>query len=494
MVLAMAVAALTALAVTLWSAVRAILRSPGHVGRHLRARRGARGYRAVSQGLVAVGSGDAVAARKFMEEASRVAPGEPLTLLLQAQTAQLSGDRAGAARSFELMAGRDDTRLLGLHGLFVEARRRNDPAAALLHAEEAAKHNAVPGWAGHAVLEFRCIAGDWSGALHRLEHNIKSRLLDKGTYQRQRAVLLTAQAIAVQDGDRDRAKELALEATKLSPVLVPAAALAGQLFAEAGDARKAARIIEAAWRTNPHPDLAEAYAHLRPGDSARERLARIESLAAKAPGNVEAALAQKQHGDEGRTREWMKRALQARRDPAWTADGFVSERWLPVSPVTGRLDAFEWKDPLAGGDHAGALIEAEETGLLEARREDTAAAPSRPAGDIAQPGENLDRMTDHAGPSRVEVIESEPRSSSGETQSPESRDAPPQEASPPMVRRTPRKTRSLAPISLAPAVIPLVHAPDDPGPDPEAPIERRPDSTDEPAADNWSRFRHLFRH
>jgi len=531
MVLAIAVVALAALAVTLWSAVRAVLRSPGHVGRHLRARRGARGYRAVSQGLVAVGSGDAVAARKFMEEASRVAPGEPLTLLLQAQTAQLSGDRAGAARSFELMAGRDDTRLLGLHGLFVEARRRNDPAAALLHAEEAAKHNAVPGWAGHAVLEFRCIAGDWSGALHRLEHNIKSRLLDKGTYQRQRAVLLTAQAIAVQDGDRDRAKELALEATKLSPVLVPAAALAGQLFAEAGDARKAARIIEAAWRTNPHPDLAEVYAHLRPGDSARERLARIESLAAKAPGNVEAALAvaraaldaqeftiarqalaplaiaptrrvatlmaeleQKQHGDEGRTREWMKRALQARRDPAWTADGFVSERWLPVSPVTGRLDAFEWKDPLAGGDHAGALIEAEETGLLEARREDTAAAPSRPAGDIAQPGENLDRMTDHAGPSRVEVIESEPRPSSGETQSPESRDAPPQEASPPMVRRTPRKTRSLAPISLAPAVIPLVHAPDDPGPDPEAPIERRPDSTDEPAADNWSRFRHLFRH
>ncbi len=50
MVLAMAVIALTALAVTLWSAVSALLRSPGHVGRHLRARRGARGYRAVSQG------------------------------------------------------------------------------------------------------------------------------------------------------------------------------------------------------------------------------------------------------------------------------------------------------------------------------------------------------------------------------------------------------------------------------------------------------------
>ena len=125
--------------------------------------------------------------------------------------------------------------------------------------------------------------------------------------------------------------------------------------------RKAGRIIEAAWRANPHPDLAEGYAHLRPGDSARERLVRIQSLAEKSPGNVEAALAvgraaldaqefaiarqalaplavvptqrvaalmaeleEKEHNDEGRAREWMARALHGRRDPAWTADGFVS--------------------------------------------------------------------------------------------------------------------------------------------------------------------------
>jgi len=55
-------------------------------------------------------------------------------------------------------------------------------------------------------------------------------------------------------------------------------------------------------------------------------------------------------GDEGRAREWMARALNARRDPAWTADAFVSDHWLPISPVSGRLDAFEWKDPLAGED------------------------------------------------------------------------------------------------------------------------------------------------
>ena len=60
-----------------------------------------------------------------------------------------------------------------------------------------------------------------------------------------------------------------------------------------------------------------------------------------------AEIEQRESGDEGRAREWMARALHAARDPAWTADGFVSDRWMPVSPVSGRLDAFQWKVPLA---------------------------------------------------------------------------------------------------------------------------------------------------
>ena len=80
------------------------------------------------------------------------------------------------------------------------------------------------------------------------------------------------------------------------------------------------------------------------------------------------AALEQQEGDEGRGREWMARTLNARRDPAWTADGLVSDHWLPVSPVTGRLDAFEWRDPLAGVDHTGATIDAEQRALLDAPR------------------------------------------------------------------------------------------------------------------------------
>ena len=44
--------------------------------------------------------------------------------------------------------------------------------------------------------------------------------------------------------------------------------------------------------------------------------------------------------------------------------------------MTGRLDAFEWKDPLAGDDHAGALIEAEAMGMLAHRDHTSVAVPA----------------------------------------------------------------------------------------------------------------------
>src|SRR5262245_18010699 len=418
MVLIAAAVALAVASAFAWSIVYGILRAPAALARYRRRRRGERGYLAVSRGLIAVGSGDARAARRFTGEAVRIAPREPLTLLLSAQSAQLAGDRDAAVATFQEMAEREDTRVLGLHGLFVEAQRRHDGAAALAFAEEAARHASTPVWAAQAVLEFRCVAGDWSGALERLDRNLKSKLIDRRTYRRQRAVLLTAQARALVDTDRARASALAREAAKLAPDLVPAAALAARLLGAAGERRKAARTIERAWQVNPHPDLAAAYVGLRAGDSARQRLSRVEALAAKGPSDAESALAvaraaldaqefavartalapytaaprrrvaalmaelEMAQGDEGRAREWMARALNARRDPAWTADAFVSEHWLPISPVSGRLDAFEWKDPLAGEDH-GTVIEHSAQPQVPATIERAPAAPATAAGDAS---------------------------------------------------------------------------------------------------------------
>src|SRR6202008_5177319 len=91
----------------------------------------ARARHAIPHGLLAIGHGDAAAPRMHADVAKRHASHDPLTLLLHAQSAQLDGDREGAPAAFTAMAEREDTRLLGLRGLFIEAQRAGDPLAAV---------------------------------------------------------------------------------------------------------------------------------------------------------------------------------------------------------------------------------------------------------------------------------------------------------------------------------------------------------------------------
>src|SRR5258708_26050257 len=155
MVLAAAIAAVVVAAMLIWSILRAIRRTPEAIARYRRERRGVRGYLAVSRGLIAVGSGDVRGAKKFTTEALRIAPREPLTLLLSAQSAQLTGDRDTAVATFQELASREGTRLLGLHRPLVPAQRRHDHAARLGFAPEAARHDSTPVWAAQAGAGLR---------------------------------------------------------------------------------------------------------------------------------------------------------------------------------------------------------------------------------------------------------------------------------------------------------------------------------------------------
>src|SRR5438552_3911317 len=159
-VFALAFGVALALAMLIWSVVRGLWRLPGHVRRRSRERRHARGRHAITHGLIAIGTGNSAAASQHAEAAKRHAENDPLALLLHAQAAQLSGDRAGAQTAFLAMTERADTRLLGLRGLFIEAQRNDDPVAAVAIAEEALKLTRDAVWASHAVLGFRCAGGD----------------------------------------------------------------------------------------------------------------------------------------------------------------------------------------------------------------------------------------------------------------------------------------------------------------------------------------------
>ena len=364
------------------------------MGRVLNRRREKRGLDALSSGIIAIGAGDRTLAARYAGQARKALPHEPLTHLLRAQCAQLAGDRATSRRIFEAMLASPDTEQLGLRGLFLEAQREREQEAARQFAERALKLNPKLDWPIEALFDLQCRAGDWPGALDTLAVGRRQGTIDKTVANRRRAVLLTAQAQAAEDTAADKALELAQEAHRLAPDLVPAAAIAGRILASQGNTPRAARVLLKTWRLSPHPDLAAAYAYARPGDSPRDRLNRVRHLARLTPHDSEGPIALaitaiearewdearkaleplleerltqriatlmariegEQHGHAGRVREWLARAVNAPRDPAWTADGVVSDRWAPVSPVTGALDAFRWRVPVE--EQGGALLAA----------------------------------------------------------------------------------------------------------------------------------------
>jgi HemY protein len=467
----------------IWTILRFIFRIPSLMALARKARRRNKGYAALSRGILAAGAGDVRLARKSANEASRHLPEEPLSLLLRAQAAQLSQDRAAAEAAFNEMMTRPETRLLGLRGLHIEARRRGDHDAAHHYASQAHRIAPLP-WAGTAVLEHHASRADWEDALATVESNLKAHAIDAQTAERQRAVLETAIALERQATDPIGALALARRALRRRPGLIPAVALASRLFARSGNIRKASAVVERAWQNMPHPDLAAAYLDVRPGDSSGDRLERARrlfrlkqdsaegrialaraALAARdfkqardamaplvAPGErptsrmclLMAEIEEAQHGDTGIVREWLARGSRAPRDAAWVADGIISSQWAPISPVTGKLDAFEWRQPDERLDYIEAMPEIAEQ--IETKESPPAlTGPEPPAGEA--PEEVLPQSVDESSASRGEAATVVAEAAA--------------ESEPARLRRGRRSSAS------RPVMFPQPVPPDDPGTEPE---------------------------
>lgn len=401
--------AIFATLIFLWSLLRAIWNSPAVFGERIVRRRQKRGLEALSGGMIAIGAGDQTLAARYAQQARKALPHEPLTHLLRAQTAQLSGDRATARRIYESMLASPDTEQLGLRGLYLEAEREGAAEAARQFAGRALSANPKLSWSADALLALQCKEKNWAGALETLATAKRNGNIDKTTADRKRAVLLAAQAQDAEEDETEKALALALEAHALAPDLIPAAAVAGRILASKGNTGKAAKVIQKTWARAPHPELAAAYAYARVGDSTRDRLDRIRQLAAQNPHSIESPIAVAtqavdarmfnearqalepllanrltqrvatlmarieagENGDKGRVREWLARAVNAARDPAWTADGVVSDHWQAVSPITGALDAFQWRVPVE-------MLERSGTDLVAQRLEELLAISAPP--------------------------------------------------------------------------------------------------------------------
>ncbi|MBV9996249.1 MAG: heme biosynthesis protein HemY [Caulobacteraceae bacterium] len=275
-----------------WRGLIWIVETPRRAARMRAETRRRQGAEALTRGFLAAAAGDGADARRLALRAADLADETPaLVRLLTAQAAEAAGDAAAARAAYAAMLGFPEMRLAAHRGLMLAALTEGDEAEAERHAVAAYGLARTAPWAWRAVLEARLAAGDWAAALELMEGALERKIVSPLVAERARAALLTASAArAESQGDLAGALEDAQGAAKLRTDFAPAAVLASRLLGADGRHARAAQVIEAAWKAEPHPALWLAYRDLRTDETPRERAARLATLAAFNPAAREARI------------------------------------------------------------------------------------------------------------------------------------------------------------------------------------------------------------
>jgi HemY protein len=412
----------------LFSLLSLILDTPRRLLRARRERRRRTGYRALAQGMVAVAAGDPQEARRYAKRADVLLADPPLTLLLSAQAAQLDGDEGAAKKFFTAMLDRPETEFLGLRGLFNQAMREGDRGGALRLVDRAMALRPQTRWVALSRFDLETREGRWEAARETLAQAAKRRLFSPEQARHHRGVIFyELSCAALASGDQRRATALADQARMLTEDLASPAAHHARLLLEQQRKRRAATAVERAWRTVPHPDLAQLYGAIHEEEAPLARVKSFERLAAQNPTARESHLAlaeaaldaklwgearrhltdalatgattrvcqlmarleEAEHGEPGRVREWLDRAVEAMPDTRYVCAncGRESIQWRSLCPHCSAFDALSWRAPssaIAGGN------------LSAAEPRDTPALASPPADQPFEASTGLARALEPA--------------------------------------------------------------------------------------------------
>ena len=354
------------------------------ISRYFNRSRERRGYRALSEGMMALASGDANAAITKAGQAERYLQQPILTNLLAAQAAEMAGNTTRAEQIYKELIKDPQTRFVGVRGIMKQRLATGDTDVALKLAQKAfelkPKHEEVQ----DVLLQLQAKSHDWQGARKTLGVKLKQGKIPRDVHKRREAVLALSQAADVIDEENSIEKrEAAIEANRLSPDLVPAAAMAAREYIAQGKPKLAVRVIKKAWESQPHPDLAAAFSEIAPNETPQERLKRFAQLSKLNPYHIESRLmmselnlaaedfpeARRALGDivenepdaraltimaaiergEGSSDEvvrgWLTKALSAPRGPQWVCDkcNTIHSDWVPVCSSCDVLDTLSWK-------------------------------------------------------------------------------------------------------------------------------------------------------
>jgi HemY protein len=358
-----------------------------------------KGYQALSDAMLALASGEPRLALARATRAERYLGRPELTNLLTAQAADLAGDRERAEGAWKALLADERTRFVGIRGLLKQTLTAGDQATALKLAEKAFALKPRNPEVQDILLKLQAGQADWKGARTTLGAKLKSGALPRDVFRRRDAVLALQEARVVLDETSSmEAREAAIEANRLSPDLIPAAAMAARSLVAKGDRKGATRILKKAWETRPHPDLAAAFAEIEPGETPQARLKRFKPLLQARPNDDEtrmllaelniaaedfpaarralgdiatrhptqralalmAAVERGEGADEPVVRGWLARALTAPRGPQWCCDNCqaIHAKWGPVCDNCGGFDTLSWREPAeaAGPSATGAEL------------------------------------------------------------------------------------------------------------------------------------------
>lgn len=356
------------------------------LSRYFDRNRQTKGYRELSEGMLALASGEGSAAMAKVMAAEKHLQKPALTNLIMAQAAELSGDRAKAEEVYKRLLSNEKTRFVGIRGILRQKLADGDIDTALKLAQSA--FALKPGHAEiqDTLLQLQTKKADWKGARATLGTKLKYGELPRDVYKRRDAVLALSEARGVFDeGKSIEAREAAIEANRLSPDLIPAAVLAARSYLDQGNKRHAVKVINKAWLMQPHPDLAAAFAAIEPDETPSQRLKRFDKLLKVHPDNRETRLlsaelhlsaedfpgARRALGDlvevdpdtraltimaaiergEGSSdrvvKGWLARALSAPRGPQWVCDKchHIHAEWAPTCENCGSFDTLTWRAP-----------------------------------------------------------------------------------------------------------------------------------------------------
>ncbi|EBA14225.1 hypothetical protein RCCS2_10049 [Roseobacter sp. CCS2] len=358
------------------------------ISRYFDRNRERKGYEALSEGMMALASGEGHLAMTKAARADKYLQQPQLTNLLTAQAAEMTGDRKTAEETYKKLLSDDKTRFVGVRGIMKQKLSDGDTDTAMALAQKAfalkPKHEETQ----DVLLRLQAEKSDWAGARKTLGAKLKSGSLPRDVHKRRDAVLALSEARDILDeGKTIEAREAAIEANRLSPDLIPAAIMAARGYIGEGNARYATRVLTKVWNAQPHPDIAAAFAEIAPDESSDERLKRFTKLtkttadhpetkmlmaelhiaaedfpaAKRALGElvekdptarnltIMAAIERGEGADDSVVRGWLTKALTAPRGPQWICGNcqHIHPTWAATCDNCGSFDTLAWKTPPA---------------------------------------------------------------------------------------------------------------------------------------------------